>query len=64
MKCQCYEIIIKVKKKIQDFFHPTMEFPVSQLTTGERTTITQEEYEELLKILEEWKVAERKFKFR
>ena len=56
MKCICRKIILKVRKKIQDFFHPAMEFPVSQLTTGERAPITQEEYEELLKILDEWKV--------
>ena len=56
MKCKCREIIIKVRKRIQHIFHPTMEFSVSQLTTGERAPITQEEYEELLKILNEWKV--------
>ena len=56
MKCKCREIIIKVRKRIQHIFHPTKEFPVSQLTTGERAPITQEEYEELLKILNEWKV--------
>ena len=41
MKCQCHEIIIKIGKKIKDFFHPTMKFPVSRFTTGEKTVITQ-----------------------
>ena len=60
MKFKCRKIIIKVRKKIQDFFYPPMGFSVSQLTTGERATITQEEYEELLKVLDEWKNSRKK----
>ncbi len=56
MKCLCRKIIIEVRKKIHEFFHPTMESLLNQFAIVEKKTITQEECDELLKILDEWKV--------
>ena len=52
----CREITIEVRKIIHEFFHPTVESLMNRFAIVERATITQEEYEELLKILDEWKV--------
>ena len=56
MKCLCHKIIIKVRKRIHEFFHPTVESLMNQFAIVEKATVTQEEYEELLKILDKWKV--------
>lgn len=56
MKCLYCVIIIKIKKGIQEFFCPTMESLINKFAIVEKETITQEECDELLKILDEWKV--------
>ena len=55
MKCLCRKIVIIVRKRIREFFNSTMETPVNQFVIVEKTAITQEEYDELIKILDEWK---------
>lgn len=52
------EIIIKIQKRIHEFFHPTVESLMNEFAIVERATITQEEAEKLLKILDEWKEKE------
>ena len=54
MKCLYCVIIIKIKKGIQEFFCPTMESLINKFAIVEKETITQEECDELLKILDEW----------
>lgn len=56
MKCLYCVIIIKIKKGIQEFFCPTMESLINKFAIVEKETITQEKCDELLKILDEWKV--------
>ena len=46
---------IKIRERIHEFFHPSIESIIKKFAIVEDTTITQEEAEELLKILEEWK---------
>lgn len=54
MKYLCCEIIIIIRKKIHEFFHPTAESVMKKFAIVEDARITREEAEELLKILEEW----------
>ena len=56
MQCLYGKIIIKVRKRIHELFHPTMKSSVNHFSIVEKATITQEECDELLKILNEWKV--------
>lgn len=56
MKCLCRKITIEVRKRIHEFFHPSVETIMNRFAIVEKATITQEEYEKLLKILDEWKV--------
>lgn len=48
--------IKKVGKRIYDFLHPTVESLMNKVTIAENLSITQEEYEELLEILDEWEM--------
>ena len=49
-------LIIEIQKRIYEFFNPSIETIMDRFAIVEKATITQEEAEELLKILEEWKV--------
>lgn len=47
-------IIDEIRKRIYEFFHPTLESIIERFAIVEKQGITQEEAEELLKILDEW----------
>ncbi|MCX4340284.1 MAG: hypothetical protein OSJ72_11635 [Lachnospiraceae bacterium] len=49
------DIIVEIRKRIYEFFHPTLESIIERFAIVEIQGITQEEAEELLKILDEWK---------
>lgn len=55
MKYMCHEIIIEIQKRIHEFFHPSIESIIKKFAIVEDLSITEEEAEELLKILNEWK---------
>ncbi len=47
-------IIDEIRKRIYEFFHPSVETIIERFAIVEKQGITQEEAEELLKILDEW----------
>lgn len=51
-------IIDEIRKRIYEFFHPTPESVIERFAIVEKRGITQEEAEELLKILDEWKQSD------
>lgn len=55
MKYLNRKIIIKIRKTMQEFLYPTVESLLNQFAIVENATIAQDEYEELLKILDKWK---------
>lgn len=48
------DIIVEIRKRIYEFFHPTPESIIERFAIVEKRGITQEEAEELLKMLDEW----------
>lgn len=48
-------IIVEIRKRIYEFFHPSVETIIERFAIVEKRGITQEEAEELLKILDELK---------
>lgn len=48
-------IIVEIRKRIYEFFHPSVEAIIERFAIVEKRGIAQEEAEELLKILDEWK---------
>lgn len=48
--------IKRIGKRIYEFMHQIVESLINQCAIVENRRITQEVYEELLKILDEWKV--------
>lgn len=56
IRCMKENFNLQIRKKIYVFFNPSIETIMNCFAIVERATITQEEAEELLKILEEWKV--------
>lgn len=58
MKNIAKKVIAYIKQKIYDFFHPSLEDCLRDFAIVE-PTITHEDAEELLKMIEEWKARER-----
>lgn len=54
-RCMKGNIKRKIRNIINDFFHPSIESIIKKFAIIEDATITQEEAEDLLKILDEWK---------
>ncbi len=52
------DIIVEIRKRIYEFFHPSVETIIERFAIVEKRCITQEEAEELLKILDEWKQSD------
>lgn len=48
------KVIAYIRQKAYEFFHPTPESIIERFAIVEKRGITQEEAEELLKILDEW----------
>lgn len=48
------DIIVKIRKRIYEFFHPSVESIIKKFGIVEDLSITEEEAEELLKMLGEW----------
>lgn len=49
------DIIVEIRKRIYEFFNPSVETILERFAIVEKQGITQEEAEELLKMLDEWK---------
>lgn len=52
------DIIVEIRKRIYEFFHPSVETIIERFAIVEKRGITQEEAEELLKMLDDWKEGE------
>lgn len=48
------DIIVEIRKRIDEFLHPSVESIIKKFGIVEDLSITEEEAAELLKMLDEW----------